>query len=402
MSLGIDLTVASERPSAFDGAEPDKLLTLDLARPERAVQQATAFARAHPLHGVFGVDDHTALVAAMIAEALGLRGSPVEAVRAAGDKYRQRIALRHAGVPVPDFAVHHIAEPVDALLTAHSSQLTTRSVVLKPLHLSASRGVIRADDAAQFRAAHARVCAILKEAEGTTHGAPPRFLVESYVPGPEFALEGLVLDGRLHVLALFDKPDPLEGPYFPETIYVTPCRRPPDVRHALEQCVQSAVRGLGLTRGPVHAELRYNEAGPWLIELAARPIGGRCGQMFRLGPAGDTSLEQLHLAHALGLRDDVPALAPGAHGVMMIPIPKAGIFQGVRRVEAARRLPGITDIAVTLHRGARVRPLPEDARYLGFIFARGETPGEVEAALRSAFSALEISVVAEQTVNGKR
>jgi biotin carboxylase len=358
------------------------------------VAQAAAFARRYPVHGVFGVDDHTALVAAMIAEVLGLPSSPVAAVRAAGDKFRQRVRLREAGVPVPDFSVHHVEQPVGEVLPAPRAQRPAYPVVMKPLDSSASRGVIRANDSDAFRAAHARLCAILQETEGTTHGAPARFLVESYVPGPEFALEGLVVDGRLHVLALFDKPDPLEGPFFAETIYVTPSRYPADVRDALLRCAQCAVTALGLTRGPVHAELRYNRRGAWVIELAARPIGGRCGQVLRFGPKSETTLEALHLAHALGLRDDVPQLVPGAHGVMMIPIPRAGVFREVRGVDRARAVPGVTDVAVTLPPGAHVRPLPEDARYLGFIFARGETPAEVEEVIRTAHRTLQIEIAA--------
>lgn len=218
--------------------------------------QAEAFARRYPVHGVFGVDDHTALIAAMIAEALGLPSSPVAAVRAAGDKFRQRVRLREAGVPVPDFTIHHVEQSVAEIFPAPSAQRPPYPVVMKPLDLSASRGVIRADDPDGFRAAHARLRAILREVEPTAHGAPPRFLIESYVPGREFALEGLVIHGRLHVLALFDKPDPLEGPYFAETIYVTPSREPADVQAELVRCAQCAVTALGLTRGAVHAELR--------------------------------------------------------------------------------------------------------------------------------------------------
>ncbi len=388
LRLDVALTVSSERDSAFSAQEPERLLTLDLARPERALRQAQRFAAATPVHGAFGVDDATALVAAMVNDALGVPTSPVHAVRAAGDKQRQREVLARAGVPVPAFTVHHMEEPVDRVAAS-----TAFPCVLKPLDLAASRGVIRADDPEGFRAAHRRLRRILEAAgRQRTHGAPPRFLVEAYVPGPEFALEGLVRDGALHVLALFDKPDPLEGPFFEETIYVTPSRVPAEQQRALMRAAQDAVRALGLTRGPAHVELRHNRRGPWLIELAARPIGGKCGRVLRFGPGGEISLEELHLAHALDLRHDVPPLAPGAHGVMMLPIPRAGVLREVRGTDRALAVPGIIGVEITMHRGQRVVPLPEEARYLGFVFARAGEPEAVEAALRAAYDELEIVI----------
>lgn len=388
LRLDADLTVASERDSAFSAAEPDRLLTLDFAEPRHAVEQARACAAHTPIHGVFGVDDRTALIAAMIAETLGLPHNPIAAMRAAGDKYLQRQLLRDAGVPVPKFQLRALGEP-----TAPRVPRPAYPVVVKPLHLSASRGVIKAETDAEFDAACRRLRAMLESDDVIAqHGASGQILVESFVPGPEFALEGLVQDGALHVLALFDKPDPLEGPFFEETIYTTPSRHPSEVQDAIVRSARYAVRGLGLTRGPVHAELRHNDRGAWLIELAARPIGGKCGQVLRFGDDASTTLEELHLAHALGLRDDVPPREPDAAGVMMIPVPRAGVLREVRGVEQARAVPLVTDVIITVHRGQHLRPLPEEARYLGFIFARADEPGQVERALRAAHRQLDIVI----------
>lgn len=388
LALGVELTVASEEPSAVETLAPERLLTVDFAHPSRAVEQACAFARRYPVHAVFGVDDHTATLAAMIAASLGLPHSPVEAVRAAGDKYLQRCRLREAGVPVPDFGLVELRDDPRAVAAR-----VGYPVVVKPLRLSASRGVIRADGPDECVRAWERLGAIVRAPDVVARGdADSRALIETFVPGAEFALEGIVVEGRLHVLALFDKPDPLDGPVFEETIYVTPSRFPREVQRALADCAARSVAALGLTRGPVHAELRYNDRGPWLIELAARPIGGRCGEALRFGPDGRISLEQLHLAQALGLLEDVPALAPGAHGVMMIPIPRAGILQRIEGVERARAVPGVTDVVVALPVGRRVVPLPEEARYLGFVFGRGDRPEEVERALRAAHRLLRFTI----------
>lgn len=382
-ALGVRLTVASEKDSAFSTAESDKLLTLDFTDLDACTTDAGAFHRKHPIHAVFGIDDRTAIVAAHISAALGLPGNSIAAVEAAGDKSRQRDLLASAGVPVPRFERHEWSD------TPPVSSDIPFPAVLKPVSLSASQGVMRVDDAEAMAESIVRLAKILEEA------APPderSFLIEAFIPGEEYALEGLVEDGRLIPLALFDKPDRLDGPFFAETIYLTPSRAPRPVQDALIATARSACTAVGLTRGPVHIEMRHNEEGPWLVELAARPIGGRCGEVLRFGPTGETSLETILLAHALGTLDDPPKREDSASGVMMIPVPRAGIFQKLGGVDQGLATPGVVDIATTIHPGAQVRPLPEESRYLGFIFARGGAVGEVETALRRAYDRLKIVV----------
>lgn len=385
-ALDVDLTVASEKDSAFSPNEPDALLTLNFADPAECVARVVEFHRRNPIRAVFGVDDRTAVVAAHVAQALGLAHNPPAAVEAAGDKFRQRQLLARAGVPIPGFERHY-ANRVDPVSLA-----TVRfPAVVKPVSLSASQGVMRVDDKHTLEQAITRLRAILEEAAPAQGQA---FLIEDYIPGEEYALEGILDDGRLTVLALFDKPDPLEGPTFAETIYLTPSRASNAVQAALRDTAQAACTALGLVRGPVHIELRHNTRGPWLVELAARPIGGRCGQVLRFGPEA-MSLETILLAQALGSLLTIPGREPQASGVMMLPVPSAGTFQTINGLENGLATPGVTDIAVTVHRGARVRPLPEESRYLGFIFARGPDPGTVERALREACATLEIII--EQT-----
>ena len=382
--VGVDLTVASEYDSALQEAAPGNLLTLDFQDSARAESQARAFAGRYPIGAVLGVDDETALLAAKIARGLDLPHNPVEAVHAAGDKLRQRRLLRDAGIQVPGFRVLGVTENVERF--AASADFPC---VVKPLELSASRGVIRADDPAGLVAAVRRARGILDGA--SRHRVLRReLLVERYVPGPEVALEGLLLDGRLHLLALFDKPDEMTGPFFEETIYVTPSRHSPVVQAAITACAGRAAAALGLVRGPVHAELRVHEGGAWLIELAARPIGGRCGESLRFGAGGERTLEEVVIAAAVGQLDAVPVREPVASGVMMIPIPKAGTFRAVHGVADALEVPGVSGVSMTAHPGQRFATLPEESKYLGFIFARGDTPEVVERALRAAHGILEI------------
>jgi len=378
--IGVELTVASEQRSTLEAANPAGLLTLDFEQPERAADAVRVFAKQYPVNGVVGVDDKTAIVAAAVATRLTLKGNPVHAAIAASDKYLQRELLAKAAVPIPRFLLRSLEDD-----PATIAQSISYPCVVKPVRLSGSRGVIRANNPQSFLSARERLRAILAEPEtaAACGDRARQYLIEEFIPGCEVALEGLVVNRRLHVLAIFDKPDPLDGPFFEETIYVTPSTVPAGVQSAIEQCAERAVRAIGITEGPVHAELRYNERGPWLIELAARPIGGRCSAVLRFGDQ-KVSLEELILRHALGV--PLPSLQRErqAAGVMMIPIPGAGRLQEVRGIAAAKAVPLIEDVQITAHPGERLVPFPEGSRYPGFIFARGEEPRLVEAALRHA------------------
>jgi len=378
--VGVELTVASEEPSALQATSLGGLITLPLNDPQRSATEAFLFAQRYPLAAVVGVDDDTAIVAAVIAQRLGLKGNPVHAMQAARDKHQQRELLAKAGVPIPRFMLRGLNEEPSEI-----ARTVTYPCVVKPLRLSASRGVMRADNVQGFMEAQNRLRSIVREPEAS-------FLVEEFIPGYEVALEGLVVNRRMHVLAIFDKPDPLDGPFFEETIYVTPSQVPAALQKAIVDCADRAVRALGITEGPIHAELRYNERGPWLIELAARPIGGRCSAVLRFGDKGVT-LEEIILRHALGM--PIPSLQREreAAGVMMIPIPGAGTLQEVRGVAEAKAVPLIEDVQITAHPGERLVPFPEGSRYPGFIFARGETPAVGEAALRDAHGRLEFVIV---------
>ncbi len=391
--LGVDLTVASEVPSALEEGHATELLTLELDNPEAAVAATIAFAKRCPISAVIGPDDDTAVLAAILSRELGLAANPVSAMQAAWSKTLQRERLRDAGVPVPDFRVHAMdADPGAAASAA------PYPCVLKPISLSASRGVIRANDPDGFLAAHARLRAILESEAGDGGGEvkDQQYLVERYVHGPEYAVEGLIVDGGLHILAVFDKPDPLEGPFFEETIYVTPSRADSRVQNSLVDVTGRAATALGLVTGPVHAELRYSDGGPWLIELAARPIGGKCSRVLRFGDESEYSLEDVIVGHTVGAMREVPRREERAAGVMMIPIPAPGTLEKVAGVEAAGAEPGVEEVLITAHRGQELVPLPEGSRYLGFIFARADTPELVESSLRRAHEKLEIRVSGEQ------
>jgi len=383
---GADVTVGSDVQEVFSAFKSESNLVLPFGNRDRCLEEITGFNETYPLSAIIGVDELTALLAAEASKRLGLKHNTPESVAIAGNKVLLRERLTNAGLPSPDFkSIHTETELASAL------PLIDFPCVIKPVGQSASRGVIRANSETELRTAFDRIQRMLPETE---------VVIEDFLPGMEVALEGLMVGGNLTTLALFDKPDPLDGPYFEETIYVTPSRYPPDIQEALHRMTQEAATAIGLTDGPIHAELRLqdsdgasNRQGPWIIEIAARSIGGLCSRSLSFD--NGISLEQIIVAHALG--ESVPAAKPDAEssGVMMIPIPKEGILESIEGELEARAVEHITDLELSIKPGQKVLPLPEGNQYLGFIFARGPNPETVEIALRTAHACLDFKIFAQ-------
>jgi biotin carboxylase len=387
MKLDADVVAASEHPNTLADKNPAGLLTLDFSKPGRAARQAEQFAAQFPIDAVIPVDEDTAVVAAYIAQALRLRHNPVEAAITAKNKHRMREVLSRAGVQVPRY--WHFSLDSDPYEAAARVEYPC---VVKPVFLSTSRGVMRANNESEFVEAVKRLHQIVS-APGVARrgGALAReALAEEFIPGFEVAVEGLVANGEFRMLAIFDKPDPLDGPFFEETIYVTPSRLAPRVQHEIVATTSAATGAMGLTGGPVHAELRVNEHGSWVIEVAARAIGGLCSRALSFDSG--ISLEELIVRHALG--EDVSSIEreEQASGVMMIPIPRAGILKEIAGIERAKAVRDVEDVVITAHVTQKLLPPPEGARYLGFIFSRAQTPDRVEAALREAHARLEFII----------
>lgn len=380
-AFGVRLVVASQGqhsiiPEVADG------LHIDFANAPEAVERIVASAALEPFDAVVASDDLTLEIATRAAAALGLPHNPLSAVGAARRKDLARDALRMAGLPVPQFRVLNLTQP----LTAQIAGLQYPCVI-KPLAMSASRGVVRVDSSEALRRMLPRVAAIV--ADALVSDERDRVLVESFLPGTEIAIEGLLSGGRLHVLAVFDKPEPLEGPFFEESYYVMPSRlAQPLIERAVRRLAE-ACAAYGLREGPVHGELRLHEGEAWVLEVAARTIGGDCARLLSFG-AG-RSLEELVLRHALGWPLDLNPSASAA-GVLMIPTPGAGILRRVEGVLAAQQVPGIDDLVIAVREGYELVPLPEGGTYLGFVFARADTPEQVERALRDANDCLNIVI----------
>jgi hypothetical protein len=360
--------------------------------PEGAAGRVLEAQRGHVVDGVLAVGDRPTIAAAYVARRLGLAHNHPASVEASRSKVRMREVLRDAGVQVPWFRgvkLEPLPEP---------SLLDIRyPCVLKPLSLSASQGVVRANNREEFLAAASRLKRLLDSPEVRATREPnlDQMLVEGYLEGREVAVEALLTAGELRVLAIFDKPDPLEGPYFEESIYVTPSRLPLTEQYAIQASLLGAVRALGLSHGPVHGEFRLNGQGVWPIEIAPRPIGGLCARALRFLVPGEEEaigLEELLLRHALELPGSDAPREQVASGVMMIPVPHSGILEKVEGKEKAEATPGITSLEITARLHDFIAAWPEGSSYLGFLFARAAEPGETENALREAHGKLHFTL----------
>ena len=375
--LGVDVVVGSEHRQALSGFMGDRAVLVPLTDVAAAVDAIVTLHRRSPLDAVLAVDDQGVAIASATAARLGLRHNPPDAVAAARDKTIMRARLGAASLRQPKYRV----VPPGGDVVVAAAQIGYPCVV-KPVSRSASQGVIRVNDATEADAAGARIRAMIAN-------CPEPLLVERFVPGDEVALEGLLTEGRLDVLAVFDKPDPLDGPFFEETIYVTPSRQPPAILTEIETIAAQAAAALGLHEGPVHVELRIGAGGEvTILELAARSIGGLCARALRFG-AG-VSLEEVIIRHALGMGLGGLTREPQASGVMMLPIRAAGVLEHVSGQKRALAVEGVVGLDISIAPGRSVVPLPEGDRYLGFIFARGTTPQFVEAALRRAEACLDV------------
>jgi biotin carboxylase len=383
--LGIEVLLATDRCHVLEDPWRDNAIPVRFEEPEAA---AELLARSS-VDGVVAVADRPTVVAALTAKRLGLPYHPPLAVAACRDKHRMREVFSGAGLPAPEY--FRVALDRDPRAIAGRTDFPC---VLKPLGLSASRGVIRANNGDEFVAAFERIRRILQQPEiRQFHEAWNEAIqIEQYIEGREFALEGLMTRGELEVLAIFDKPDPLEGPFFEETIYVRPSRDSREVQSAIVDATRRAVRALELYHGPIHAEMRVNDRGVFMLEVAARPIGGLCARALRF-TAGLT-LEEVVILHATENMPHDLTLFPPASGVMMIPVPRAGVFEAVTGIEEALRTPGVDDIVITAKIGQKLLPLPEGASYTGFIFAGGDDAAFVENALRTAHSKLKFDLFA--------
>ena len=391
--LGAELTLVTDRCHQLEDPWGDRAIPVHFEAPESAaysVMEALRERREN-IDGILALGDQPAVAAAYVARGLGMPYNHPLAVEACRSKLRTREIFRDAGLRVPWFrSITLQLTPEPALLGV------SFPCVLKPLSLSASQGVVRANNGQEFVAAVERIRGLLASPSilASREARLDQLIVEGYIPGREVAVEGLLTEGRLSVLAIFDKPDPLEGPFFEETIYVTPSRLPECTQRAVQHCAVDAVRALGLSHGPVHAEFRINDYGVWPLEIAPRPIGGLCAQalQFRSAEVEETiGLEELLLRHALGFPVEQWQRETLASGVMMIPVPQSGVLEKVEGEDAARETPGITGLEITARLHDYIAAWPEGSSYLGFLFAQAGTPEDVERALRLAHGKLKFA-----------
>src|SRR6202158_5303410 len=390
--LGVEIIYVTDRCHQLEDPWGDHAVAVHFEKPDAAAYTVLEATRGKNVDGILALGERPLAAAAYVARGLGLFYNHPIAVEACGSKLRMREVFQQAGLPGPWYQTVSLNSPPEPTAVGISY-----TCVLKPLSLSASQGVIRANNRDEFIAAAARIKKLLASPEILALRNPNvgTMLVEGYIPGEEVAVEALMTAGELRILAIFDKPDALEGPYFEETTYVTPSRLSDETKRAIENSTKNAAIALGLSHGPIHAEFRINEAGVWPLEVAPRPIGGLCSRALRFsfdGASEPIGLEELLFRHALELPGWNSPRERIASGVMMIPVPKSGILEGVSGEEGARSIPGITELAITARLHDAIAAWPEGSSYLGFLFARGSTPEKVEQSLREAHEKLSFTI----------
>jgi D-alanine-D-alanine ligase-like ATP-grasp enzyme len=390
--LGVEIVYVTDRCHQLDDPWNDRALAVHFEAPDAAAGLVLEAQRGLPVDGILVLGDRPTIAAAYTARGLGIAHNHPASVEACRSKLRMREVMRDAGVPVPWFRSLKLDPLPEPALAGVSYPC-----VLKPLSLSASQGVVRVNNREEFLAGAARLKRLLDSPEIRATREPhlDQMLVEGYLEGREVAVEALLTSGDLRVLAIFDKPDPLEGPYFEESIYVTPSRLPYAEQRSVEACFLRVVRAIGLSHGPVHAEFRVNAQSVWPIEIAPRPIGGLCARALRFTPAGESKsigLEELLLRHALELPGSDAPREEEASGVMMIPVPHSGILENVEGQEDAGAVPGITGLEITARLHDFLAAWPEGSSYLGFLFARAKDAASAEKALRAAHEKLRFTL----------
>jgi biotin carboxylase len=382
-AMGVDVLLASEGKHSVisDYAEG---LHIDFRQPAEALQHILSAARQRPFAAILGTDDSTTMLAAAASQQLGLAHNDPKSVELTQRKDLARACLWADQVPVPGHRQLDLHADIQAQVAGFDFP-----AVVKPVALSGSRGVIRVDSVTELTQACRRIESILQGEQQLNADSRRFVLLEEYIAGDEVAVEGLLVNGELQILTIFDKPEPLEGPFFEESYYISPSRLALAVQEDLQQTIQRACQAYGLTEGPIHAECRINDKGVWILEVAARTIGGMCGRLLSLGIG--QSLESLVIQHALGLPVKIKTQQPAA-GVLMIPIPRSGVFKRVEGILKAQRIEGVDEVNIQVPSGHPIQTLPEGSSYLGFIFAQGETPAQVEAALRQAHACLHIVI----------
>ncbi len=392
--LGVELIYATDRCHQLDDPWNDRAIPVHFETPEAAAADILEALRGAEPDAILALGDRSVIAAAYAARGLGVSYNHPASVEACRNKEHMRAAFRDSGLRVPWFRTLPLNPMPDPALAG-----VQFPCVVKPLCLSASQGVMRANNPAEFRSAAERIARLLRSPELKMQRDPnfDRVLAEAYIPGREVAVEGLVTEGALRILAIFDKPDPLTGPFFEETIYVTPSRLVDEQQREIRHAAVEAVRALGLIHGPIHAEFRVNEDGVWPLEIAPRPIGGLCARALRFGPE-KISLEELLVRHALGLSGSDLERETAASGVMMIPVPATGVLERIDGLEDAAMTPGVESIEITARLHDTIVAWPEGSIYPGFIFARGQKPEEVEQALRAAHAKLRFVITPELPV----
>jgi biotin carboxylase len=388
--LDLKILVVTDNSQVFSDQFPDNIITMNFDHWTEKLDEISEWSDRFNLMAVIGVDEESILLAAIFSQYLGIEHNSIESVMRTKNKLLMRFELKKARMNCPWFRSFSIEKLPDDII-----EEINFPCVIKPTFLSASQGVLRVNNEQEFKEGFQILTDLLSQKKIKKRGGEEAnyIMVEEYIPGNEVSIEGIVSQGKLKILAIFDKPEPLEGPTFEETIFVTPTTLSGSMQSSLYETAQQAMETLGIVKGPVHIEVRINSNGNYILECASRSIGGMCSKILEF--QGGMSLEELILRSSLGRNIEKSNLSDTAKGVMMMPIKNSGKLKEMRGVEEAISVDGITDLQITIKPGEMLDPLPKGDRYLGFLFAEGKNQEMVIKDLKNAWSKIE--VVTEDT-----
>lgn len=376
-NLSLDVTIASQGKHSLVTEVADGL-HVNFDDTESALKEIIKENNKKPFAGILGSDDQTVELAAQAAKVLHLPHNPPEAAQYSHRKDLARAKLTLADRNVPFHCLLNLTKPI-------KNQIIDLPLpcVVKPLNMSASRGVIRVDNTEQLKVACERLRPILADSPNIfeqTH-----ILIEAYIDGIEIAYEGYLQNKKLNTITIFDKPDQLTGPYFAETIYVTPSSLDNDLQLAIKMEIEKSCKAYGLVTGSIHAECRIDKNNKvWILEIASRTIGGDCARIL---DNNNYSLEEMAILLSIGKNITIKK-SKKARAVMMIPIKQKGLLKRVEGLSLANKVKHIDSIDIIINQGHELIPLPEGNQYLGYIFSSADTSEKATEAIRMAYDIL--------------
>ncbi len=314
--------------------------------------------------------DHSALkFSGYLVDLLEVKGNKLESINLSMNKYESRKIFNS----LLDIKVNNeIIKNIDDVNTFINKNGTS---VLKPIYGTASKSVLKINNVEKNKEQIEKLMQDCFDQD---------LVIEEYIDGKEYALEGTIINSELKKIVIFDKPVEYKHPYFEESIYITPSELSSEAEKRVVSIVDKACKKIGLEDGPVHVEFKINENQIFIIEINPRMIGGLCSRCLSFG-LFKVSLEEIILHAFMNNELKNIELLNNYVGVLMIPTPKSGKFISINK-EELENIPNISNVEITVPEGSDLLEPPYGDKYLGFAFSQGIDKKTVNESLLTAMN----------------